>query len=89
MEEDSNRNMHSCHYNHVLALCMIIVLINSPYLFPYRVLVEQLEKVNLGSTEINAKTAFWINVYNSLIMHVSLRSCFRIFFPYFYFYDWH
>ncbi|KAL8111499.1 hypothetical protein AgCh_019273 [Apium graveolens] len=38
----------------------------------YRVLVEQLEKVNLGSMELNAKTAFWINVYNSLIMHAYL-----------------
>ncbi|KAK1377178.1 Ternary complex factor MIP1, leucine-zipper [Heracleum sosnowskyi] len=38
----------------------------------YRVLVEQLEKVNLDSMEMNAKTAFWINVYNSLIMHAYL-----------------
>ncbi|XP_017232223.1 uncharacterized protein LOC108206429 isoform X2 [Daucus carota subsp. sativus] len=38
----------------------------------YRVLVEQLEKLNLGSMDINAKTAFWINIYNSLIMHAYL-----------------
>lgn len=40
-------------------------------LFPFcRVLVEQLEKVNLNQMENNAQTAFWINMYNSLVMHV-------------------
>lgn len=38
----------------------------------YRVLVEQLEKVNLSRMEMNAQTAFWINIYNSLIMHAYL-----------------
>ncbi|KAK4800446.1 hypothetical protein SAY86_020933 [Trapa natans] len=35
----------------------------------YRMLVEQLEKVNVYQMEDNARTAFWINVYNSLVMH--------------------
>ncbi|XP_078176682.1 uncharacterized protein LOC144571307 isoform X2 [Carex rostrata] len=38
----------------------------------YRMLVEQLEGVDLSSLEDSAKTAFWINVYNSLIMHAYL-----------------
>ncbi|KAM7525558.1 hypothetical protein LguiA_015460 [Lonicera macranthoides] len=38
----------------------------------YRVLVEQLEKVNLNQMENNAQTAFWINMYNSLVMHAYL-----------------
>ncbi|KAL3737958.1 hypothetical protein ACJRO7_019479 [Eucalyptus globulus] len=38
----------------------------------YRILVEQLEKVNVGQMEDNAQTAFWINVYNSLVMHAYL-----------------
>jgi hypothetical protein len=33
-------------------------------------LVEQLERVDLSMSEDNIKLAFWINVYNSLIMHV-------------------
>jgi hypothetical protein len=32
--------------------------------------VEQLERVDLSMSEDNMKLAFWINVYNSLIMHV-------------------
>ncbi|PKI41555.1 hypothetical protein CRG98_038066 [Punica granatum] len=35
----------------------------------YRMLVEQLERVNVSQMEDNARTAFWINVYNSLIMN--------------------
>ncbi|RVW50510.1 hypothetical protein CK203_074529 [Vitis vinifera] len=38
----------------------------------YRVLVEQLEKVNVSQMESNAQTAFWVNVYNSLVMHAYL-----------------
>ncbi|XP_022154828.1 uncharacterized protein LOC111021990 isoform X2 [Momordica charantia] len=38
----------------------------------YRVLVEQLEKVNVSKMEIDAQTAFWINVYNALLMHAYL-----------------
>ncbi|CAN4077990.1 unnamed protein product [Withania somnifera] len=38
----------------------------------YRVLVEQLERVDLSQMETNAKTAFWINLYNSLVMHAYL-----------------
>ncbi|XP_060207369.1 uncharacterized protein LOC132635129 [Lycium barbarum] len=38
----------------------------------YRVLVEQLEKVNLSQMETDAKMAFWINLYNSLVMHAYL-----------------
>ncbi|KAJ6715072.1 hypothetical protein OIU85_026564 [Salix viminalis] len=38
----------------------------------YRVLVEQLERVAVTRMENSAKTAFWINVYNSLVMHAHL-----------------
>ncbi|XP_071721834.1 uncharacterized protein [Rutidosis leptorrhynchoides] len=38
----------------------------------YRLLVEQVEKLNLSKLETNAKTAFWINMYNSIIMHAYL-----------------
>jgi hypothetical protein len=34
--------------------------------------VEQLERVDLSVSENSVKLAFWINVYNSLIMHVML-----------------
>lgn len=35
-------------------------------------LVEQLERVNVTQMELNAQIAFWINVYNALIMHVMI-----------------
>ncbi|KAL6979755.1 hypothetical protein U1Q18_021410 [Sarracenia purpurea var. burkii] len=38
----------------------------------YRLLVEQLERVNVNQMEINAQIAFWINTYNSLVMHAYL-----------------
>ncbi|GMH09545.1 hypothetical protein Nepgr_011386 [Nepenthes gracilis] len=38
----------------------------------YRVLVEQLERVNVNQMESKAQMAFWINVYNSLVMHAYL-----------------
>ncbi|KAJ9556289.1 hypothetical protein OSB04_010903 [Centaurea solstitialis] len=38
----------------------------------YRLLVEQLEKLNLSEMETNAQIAFWINMYNSMIMHAYL-----------------
>ncbi|KAK1305854.1 hypothetical protein QJS10_CPA10g00910 [Acorus calamus] len=38
----------------------------------YRSLVEQLEEADPSVMESNAKLAFWINVYNSLLMHAHL-----------------
>ncbi|KAF7021837.1 hypothetical protein CFC21_034723 [Triticum aestivum] len=38
----------------------------------YRLLVEQLERVDLSISETSIKLAFWINVYNSLVMHAYL-----------------
>ncbi|KAJ7944736.1 Protein of unknown function, DUF547 [Quillaja saponaria] len=38
----------------------------------YRVLVEQLERVNISELECDAQIAFWINVYNALVMHAYL-----------------
>ncbi|KAJ4712733.1 Protein of unknown function, DUF547 [Melia azedarach] len=38
----------------------------------YRVLVEQLERVTVSQMENNIQTAFWINVYNALVMHAYL-----------------
>ncbi|MQL71484.1 hypothetical protein Taro_003809, partial [Colocasia esculenta] len=37
----------------------------------FRFLVEQLAKVNPAKMNCNQKLAFWINLYNALIMHVS------------------
>lgn len=34
--------------------------------------MEQLERVNASQMENNAQTAFWINVYNALVMHVRI-----------------
>ncbi|KAF7828426.1 Ternary complex factor MIP1 [Senna tora] len=38
----------------------------------YRVLVEQLERVNVSQMECDAQIAFWINVHNALVMHAYL-----------------
>ncbi|CAI9095779.1 OLC1v1031795C4 [Oldenlandia corymbosa var. corymbosa] len=38
----------------------------------YRILVEQLERVNANQMEADAQIAFWINIYNALIMHAYL-----------------
>ncbi|GAV73993.1 DUF547 domain-containing protein/Lzipper-MIP1 domain-containing protein [Cephalotus follicularis] len=38
----------------------------------FRFLVEQLTKVNLSCMSCNEKLAFWINLYNALIMHAYL-----------------
>ncbi|KAJ9147702.1 hypothetical protein P3X46_029829 [Hevea brasiliensis] len=38
----------------------------------YRVLVEQLERVTVSQMENNVQIAFWINVYNALVMHAYL-----------------
>ncbi|BFG31374.1 hypothetical protein CerSpe_176480 [Prunus speciosa] len=38
----------------------------------YRILVEQLERVNVTLMELNAQVAFWINTYNALVMHAHL-----------------
>ncbi|XP_039022771.1 uncharacterized protein LOC120155267 [Hibiscus syriacus] len=38
----------------------------------YRALVEQLEKVTVSQMEYDAQIAFWINVYNALVMHAYL-----------------
>lgn len=38
----------------------------------YRLLVEQLERVDLSMSGTSIKLAFWINVYNSLVMHAYL-----------------
>ncbi|XP_047307037.1 uncharacterized protein LOC124910437 [Impatiens glandulifera] len=38
----------------------------------YRLLVEQLERLNPSEMEEDAKIAFWINLHNSLVMHAYL-----------------
>ncbi|CAK8539494.1 unnamed protein product [Lathyrus sativus] len=38
----------------------------------YRMLVEQLERVNISQMECDGKIAFWINVHNALVMHAYL-----------------
>lgn len=39
----------------------------------YRLLVEQLERVDADTLGSSVKLAFWINVYNSLVMHAYLK----------------
>jgi hypothetical protein len=48
-------------------------------LFELRLLVEQLERVDLSMSGTSIKLAFWINVYNSLVMHVSARKSISVF----------
>lgn len=43
-----------------------------------RNLVEQLARVNPIHLSCNEKLAFWINLYNALIMHVSSFSPFYL-----------
>ncbi|XP_068467867.1 uncharacterized protein [Phaseolus vulgaris] len=38
----------------------------------YRVLVEQLERVNISQMEHDGQIGFWINVHNALVMHAYL-----------------
>ncbi|KAK7406272.1 hypothetical protein VNO78_07895 [Psophocarpus tetragonolobus] len=38
----------------------------------YRILVEQLERVNITQMECDGQIAFWINVHNALVMHAYL-----------------
>jgi hypothetical protein len=38
----------------------------------FRSMVEHLEKVDPTPMERNAKLAFWINIYNTLVMHAYL-----------------
>lgn len=40
--------------------------------YHYRNLVERLARVNPTELSHNEKLAFWINIYNALIMHVIL-----------------
>lgn len=42
--------------------------------FEFRLLVEQLERVDLSMSDSSIKLAFWINMYNSLVMHVIARN---------------
>jgi hypothetical protein len=41
-------------------------------------MVEQLEKVDPGKMTQDEKLAFWINVYNALMMHVNHHPSFII-----------
>jgi len=49
--------------------------LSTSFFFPIsmfcRFLVEQLSKVNPSSMDRDQRLAFWINLYNALIMHVS------------------
>jgi hypothetical protein len=40
------------------------------YLLDYRLLIEQLAEVNPVHLNDDARLAFWINLYNALLMHV-------------------
>lgn len=57
----------SCSFLFLVVLCSIV----NYFLTVFRALAEQLERVDMSMLETKAKLAFWINVYNSLIMHVS------------------
>ncbi|KAI3408035.1 uncharacterized protein J3R85_020515 [Psidium guajava] len=72
-----SREQHLCSSNSTVEISHITTdkgkLSRAAYTINnYRILVEQLEKVNVGQMEDNAQTAFWINVYNSLVMHAYL-----------------
>ncbi|KAK7386251.1 hypothetical protein VNO78_26351 [Psophocarpus tetragonolobus] len=54
----STRKCHSSHASYAIK--------------NYRVLVEQLERVNVGQMDSDGQIAFWINVHNALVMHAYL-----------------
>ncbi|URD85032.1 hypothetical protein MUK42_33326 [Musa troglodytarum] len=61
-----------CVLTHLKSLVNCILLLKIIYQCcpsSKRLLVEQLENVNVSVLETNAKLAFWINIYNSLPMH--------------------
>jgi hypothetical protein len=57
----------------------LFCLTNFMMFFELRLLVEQLERVDLSMSGTSIKLAFWINVYNSLVMHVSTRNSTLVF----------
>ncbi|KAK7330777.1 hypothetical protein VNO77_24977 [Canavalia gladiata] len=57
----STHKRHSSHSSHA-----------SHAITNYRVLVEQLERVNVAQMEFDSQIAFWINVHNALVMHAYL-----------------
>lgn len=66
------------HLKHLHLISFLLCLPNLSFdltcisCFNFRMLVEQLERVNVTQMELNAQIAFWINVYNALIMHVMI-----------------
>lgn len=56
-------------------LCIYIILI---MLSCCRSLVSRLEEVDPRKLNNNEKLAFWINVHNTLVMHVSLSPFYYI-----------
>ena len=48
-----------------------------------RSLVEQLSKVDVASMVHEEKLAFWINVYNALMMHVCVCTLSKLKHPHF------
>jgi hypothetical protein len=67
------------HICNVIHACELFCLTNFVMLFELRLLVEQLERVDLSMSGTSIKLAFWINVYNSLVMHVSARHSKSVF----------
>ena len=51
-----------------------IMIILSNELMMFRSMVEQLEKVDPGRLKHEEKLAFWINIYNALLMHVMISQ---------------
>ncbi|ONI06447.1 hypothetical protein PRUPE_5G061100 [Prunus persica] len=47
-------------------------IISSAFCSSKKILVEQLERVNVPLMELHAQIAFWINTYNALVMHAYL-----------------
>ncbi|KAL9276521.1 hypothetical protein ACSQ67_025939 [Phaseolus vulgaris] len=47
--------------------------LNRSFLTSFRVLVEQLGRLNISQMEHDGQIAFWINVHNALVMHGSLK----------------
>ncbi|URD85043.1 hypothetical protein MUK42_33326 [Musa troglodytarum] len=70
-----------CVLTHLKSLVNCILLLKIIYQCcpsSKRLLVEQLENVNVSVLETNAKLAFWINIYNSLPMHAAYNIVGRI-----------
>ena len=62
--------MSACFFIHDI-LVNPTVLMTNDYLLECRLFIEQLAEINPVHLNDDARLAFWINLYNALLMHVS------------------